>query len=453
MKSDVETLTRPGSRLTVEVPFEELKPSLDAAYKTIAASGHHPRLPQGQGPDSLIDQRFGRGAVLDEAVNEHLPAAYGAAVREHEVRPLGQPEVDVTEFADGGDLKFTAEVDVRPRSSCPTTTASDRGRGRRGHRGATIDEQVDALRARFATLTPVERAGARPVTSSRSTCGDPRRRGARGRHAERPVLRGRQRQPARRARRGGRRVSSAGGAATFARHCVLVRHDGEDADITVTVKAVRERELPRPTTTSPSSPSEFDTLEELRSDLRAAARPDQAARAGRRGRDKVARRAAGPRATSRCRTAWSTPRSSPTSRTVTATRPTATEFVAETRKQLTAQFVLDDIAEQGGARSRAGRAHRVPGPPGSALRHGARRVRPGARRGGQVGMVVGEVVRAKALGLVLETAPRSSTPRDARSTSTPSTSPPVPARPTTPSTSSPQPTSSPSAGEVALSSM
>jgi trigger factor len=66
----------------------------------------------------------GRGVVLDEAVNEHLPQAYNAAVEEHQVKPLGQPDVDVTAFADGGELTFTAEVDVRPDIELPTTTAS-----------------------------------------------------------------------------------------------------------------------------------------------------------------------------------------------------------------------------------------------------------------------------------------------------------------------------------------
>ena len=133
MKSDVETLTPTRVRLTVEVPFEELKPSLDAAYKTIGSQVTIPGFRKGKVPTSLIDQRFGRGVVLDEAVNAYLPDAYGAAVREHEVRVLGQPEIDVTEFADGADLKFTAEVDCRPDDHA-ARLPGPRGRGRRGGR-------------------------------------------------------------------------------------------------------------------------------------------------------------------------------------------------------------------------------------------------------------------------------------------------------------------------------
>ena len=119
MKSDVETLTPTRVRLTVEVPFEALQPSLDAAYKTIGSQVSIPGFRKGKVPTPLIDQRFGRGVVLDEAVNAYLPDAYGAAVREHEVRVLGQPDIDVTEFADGADLKFTAEVDCRPEITLP----------------------------------------------------------------------------------------------------------------------------------------------------------------------------------------------------------------------------------------------------------------------------------------------------------------------------------------------
>ena len=122
MKSAVETLNPTRVKLTVEVPFEELKPSLDAAYKTIGAQVQVPGFRKGKVPARIIDQRVGRGAVLEEAVNEALPRFYGQAVEENEVRPLGQPEVDVTEVpARGrpGASKFTAEVDVRPEIELP----------------------------------------------------------------------------------------------------------------------------------------------------------------------------------------------------------------------------------------------------------------------------------------------------------------------------------------------
>src|SRR5437763_5539561 len=92
VKSSVETLNPTRVRLTVEVPFEELRPSLDSAYKRIASQVNIPGFRRGRVPAVVIDQRVGRGVVLDEAVNEHLPKAYSAAVDEHKVKPLGQPE-------------------------------------------------------------------------------------------------------------------------------------------------------------------------------------------------------------------------------------------------------------------------------------------------------------------------------------------------------------------------
>src|SRR4029079_17469116 len=119
VKSSVETLNPTRVRLTVEVPFEELKPSLDSAYKRIAAQVTIPGFRKGRVPAMIIDQRVGREAVLEEAVNEHLPKAYNAALDEHQVKALGQPEVDVTQVEDGADLTFTAEVDIRPEIDLP----------------------------------------------------------------------------------------------------------------------------------------------------------------------------------------------------------------------------------------------------------------------------------------------------------------------------------------------
>jgi len=121
VKSAVETLNPTRVKLTVEVPFDELKSSLDAAYKTIGSQINVPGFRAGKVPARIIDQRVGRGAVLQEAVNDALPRFYGQAVEENKIRPLGQPEVDVTEVPaeEGQDLKFTIEVDVRPELVLP----------------------------------------------------------------------------------------------------------------------------------------------------------------------------------------------------------------------------------------------------------------------------------------------------------------------------------------------
>jgi trigger factor len=119
VKSTVETLSPTRVKLTVEVPFDELAPSLDAAYKTIAQQITIPGFRKGKVPSRVIDQRVGRGAVLEEAVNAMLPQAYTDALRENDVVPLGRPEVDITEIADGEALTFTAEVDIRPEFDLP----------------------------------------------------------------------------------------------------------------------------------------------------------------------------------------------------------------------------------------------------------------------------------------------------------------------------------------------
>src|SRR5690348_3146057 len=159
VKSALETINPTRVKMTVEVPFDELKPSLDAAYKTIGQQIQVPGFRKGKVPSRIIDQRVGRGAVLQEAVNEALPQFYGQAIDDNKVRPLGQPEVDITEVPaeEGQDLRFTAEVDVRPEITLPDyaglevevdpVTAADED----------VDERITQLRQRFGTLKGVER--------------------------------------------------------------------------------------------------------------------------------------------------------------------------------------------------------------------------------------------------------------------------------------------------------
>ena len=134
MKSTVETLGPTRVRLAIEVPFAELEPSLRKVYREIASQENIRGFRKGKVPPIVIDQRFGRGAVLDAAVKEAIPTQIIAAVREHEVRLLGQPSWEITEFTDGEVLKFTAELDVRPEITLPDLTTI----------AVTVDE-VDAF--------------------------------------------------------------------------------------------------------------------------------------------------------------------------------------------------------------------------------------------------------------------------------------------------------------------
>jgi trigger factor len=160
VKSDVETLSPTRVKLTVEVPFEELQPALDAALQRIASQVNIPGFRKGKVPARVIEQRFGRGVVLEEAVNDALPKAYDDALRANNVVPVGRPELDVTEISDGQPLSFTAEVEVRPEFELPDLAELTVEVGVAEPSDADVTEQVDALRARFATLKDVDRAAA-----------------------------------------------------------------------------------------------------------------------------------------------------------------------------------------------------------------------------------------------------------------------------------------------------
>ena len=175
MKSAVETLSPTRAKLTVEVPFEELKPSLDAAYKKIAQQINVPGFRRGKVPPMVIDRQVGRGAVLDEAINEVLPQKYIEALAgATPSQPLAQPEIEVTKFEDNEALEFTAEVDVKPEITLPgLRRPRGRGRGHRGHRR----RRRGAGRRRCASASPpCPTSSARPptATSSCSTSRPPR---------------------------------------------------------------------------------------------------------------------------------------------------------------------------------------------------------------------------------------------------------------------------------------
>ena len=110
MPSTVEKLGPTRARLTIEIPFADLKPHLDKAYADIAGQVNIPGFRKGKVPAAIIDQRFGRGTVLQEAINAALPDAYSAAVAASEVVPLGQPEIEVTKLEDGDVVEFRFNV-------------------------------------------------------------------------------------------------------------------------------------------------------------------------------------------------------------------------------------------------------------------------------------------------------------------------------------------------------
>ncbi|WP_162931268.1 trigger factor [Streptomyces sporangiiformans] len=267
MKSAVETLNPTRVRLTVEVPFEELKDSLDAAYKKINQQVTVKGFRKGKIPARVIDQRFGRGAVLEEAVNDALPKFYTDAVNNAELNVLGQPEVDITELKDGETLNFTAEVDIRPAIEIPDYSGIEVEVDAVEVTDEDVDKAVTELRERFASTSPVERAAedGDVVTIDLEAKVD-------GEILEDGVASG---------------VSytigsgelldgiddavkglEAGGEATFTSELKGGSAAGKEAEVTVKVTQVAARELPELDDEFAQLASEFDTLDELKADSR-----------------------------------------------------------------------------------------------------------------------------------------------------------------------------------------
>ena len=157
MPSTVEQLSPTRVKITVEVPFADLKPSVDKAYRDIAQSINIPGFRKGKVPPLVIDQRFGRGAILQEALNEALPRFYGAAVAENKLSPLAQPEVEVTKLEDGDLVEFVAEVDVRPDFELPALDSLRVEVEAVEVTDAQVDEELETLRNRFGARESVER--------------------------------------------------------------------------------------------------------------------------------------------------------------------------------------------------------------------------------------------------------------------------------------------------------
>lgn len=265
MKSTVETLSSTRIRLDVEVPYVELGKYVDAAYKKVAATVNIPGFRKGKVPNAMIDQRVGRGAVLDQAINEAIQDFYVAAARENEVLVVGRPTVDVKEFVDKEKLNFSVEVSVRPDVTLPdfskiTITVEDVV-----VTDADIDEQIDELRARFGTLNTVERAAKSGdfVTIDLTARIDGQEvDGGKANEISYEVGSNRMIDGLDEALVG----MNTGDTKTFTTQLVGQK-DGETGDVEIVVKAVKERELPTLDDSFAKLASEFDTVAELRADF------------------------------------------------------------------------------------------------------------------------------------------------------------------------------------------
>ncbi|MCD4524490.1 trigger factor [Nocardioides sp. cx-173] len=267
MKSAVETLSPTRAKLTVEVPFEELKPSLDAAYKKIAQQINVPGFRRGKVPPMVIDRQVGRGAVLDEAINEVLPAKYIEALEANDLQPLAQPEIEVTKFEDNETLEFTAEVDVRPEIALPSYEGLEAEVEDLVVADSDVEEQVQALRERFATLSDVERPAAEGdfvVLDLKALKDGEVLDGAEVSAMSYQVGRGGMIEGLDEALVG----MSAGDEKTFSSELVGGDLVGEPVEVQVSISQVQEQELPELDDDFAQLASEFDTIDELTADVR-----------------------------------------------------------------------------------------------------------------------------------------------------------------------------------------
>ncbi|WP_328633483.1 trigger factor [Streptomyces sp. NBC_00356] len=267
MKSAVETLNPTRVRLSIEVPFEELKDSLDAAYKKINQQVTVKGFRKGKIPARVIDQRFGRGAVLEEAVNDALPKFYTEAVNEAELNVLGQPEVDITDLKDGETLNFTAEVDVRPTIEIPDYSGIEVEVDATEVTEEDVDKAVEQLRDRFASTAPVERAAEDgdvvTIDLEAKVEGEVLEDGVAS-GVSYTIGSGELLDGIDDAVKG----LEAGGEATFTSELKGGSAEGKDAEVTVKVSQVAKRELPELDDEFAQLASEFDTLDELKADSR-----------------------------------------------------------------------------------------------------------------------------------------------------------------------------------------
>ena len=285
MKSAVETLDATTVKLTVEVSAEDLKPSIDHAYEHIGSQVQVPGFRKGKIPTRILDQRVGRASVIEHAVNDGMAAFYSQAVNEADLRPLGQPEIEVTEIPaltepDGG-LIFVATVEVRPSLELPDLSAITLTVDDVEVTDEDVETRLDALRERFGTLVGIDRPALDKdfvVLDLNARVGEDEVDSVSGISYQ--IGAGNMLEGLDEALVG----LSTGETTSFETTLAGGEHAGQTALVTVTATAVKTRELPEADDSFAQLASEFDTLAELNEDLR-----EQAAKANDSGRAVQAR--------------------------------------------------------------------------------------------------------------------------------------------------------------------
>jgi trigger factor len=288
VNSTVEKLSPTRVKLHITVSPDELKPSIKHAYEHIAQDVQIPGFRKGKVPAPIIDQRIGRVAVLEHAVSEGLDGFYREAVAANELRVLGRPSAEVTEWPNekdfSGDLEVEVEVDVRPEFDLPAFEGLTLEVDAVEVDEAAIDAELDRLRGRFGTLVTVDRPAATgdfvelDLVATIDGAEIDRAEGVSYEVGSGELLEGID-----------EAVESltAGEDTTFRSKLIGGDHAGEEAEVSVTVKAVKERELPEADDDFAQIASEFDTIAELRDSLKERVGQQGAFTQGSAARDKL----------------------------------------------------------------------------------------------------------------------------------------------------------------------
>ena len=266
MKSTVEKLSPTRVRINVEVPFTELQPDIDTAFQQMAKQVRMPGFRPGKVPVRLLEARVDKQEMFNQVIGEAVPARYSEAVTTSDVRPLGQPEIDITNQEYGQDLTFTAEVDVRPEIELPELDGLKITVDPIEVTDEEVDTELQNLRARFGTLKGVERAAETgdfvsidlSATVDGEDVPEAKTEGLSHEIGSGQLIEG---------------LDEAitglkeGESRVFTTTLAAGEHLGKEAQVTVTVKSVKERELPEPDDEFAQLASEFDTIDELKANL------------------------------------------------------------------------------------------------------------------------------------------------------------------------------------------
>ena len=263
MKTSVDKLSDTRAKLTVTVPFDELGPEIDQAYKAIAQQVNIPGFRRGKAPRQLIDARFGRGPILEQVVNDMLPTRYESAVAENDLKVIGQPEIDITKIEDNDFVEFTAEVDIRPEIEVPDFSKISVEVPALKIDDEAVDEELDNLRARFGELKDTRRKmkkGDFAIIDLEATIDGEKIEEASTEGITYEIGRDDLIEGLDKAIKG----LKTGEEAEFTSEIQFGEHKGEEATIKVTVQQSKERKLPELDEEFVQMASEFDTVEELR---------------------------------------------------------------------------------------------------------------------------------------------------------------------------------------------